>query len=195
MSTKRRPGRPRGASGSRERIVAAAVGEFGEHGYDGATIRAIAARAEVDPALVHHYFGSKADLFADVAGFPVRPDVAVPGILRGPRDQAGERIVRFVLEAFERPDVRGRGVMLIRSVVGGKAASSLVTAFLTRELLPRIARELDVPDAELRAALVASQIVGLLVARHVVRVPATADATVDELVARVGPTVQRYLFE
>lgn len=191
----RRRGRPRGDSDSRERIVAAALHEFGEHGYDSATIRAIAARAGVDSALVHHYFGTKADLFAEAAGFPVRPDVEVPLILRGPRDEVGERIVRFILEAFERPDVRKRGVMLIRTAVGSKMATPLVTAFLKRELLPRIASELDADDAELRAGLVASQVVGMIVARFVVKLPSMADASIDDLVERIGPTMQRYLFD
>lgn len=193
---KRRRGRPRGGGGdARERIRAAATAEFAEAGYETATIRAIAARAGVDAALVHHYFGTKADLFADVLGFPLRPDVEVPLILRGPRDRAGEQIIRFVLTAFERSDVRRRGVLLLRTAVGGKLATPLVTGFLTRELLPRIAGAIDAPDAELRATLVASQVVGLLVARYVVRLPAAAEASVDELVARVGPTVQRYLFD
>lgn len=190
----RRRGRPRGKSDARERIVAGAIAEFGEHGYDGATIRAIAARAGVDAALVHHYFGTKGDLFAAAAGMPVRPDRVVPEILRDAPDDAGERIVRFILESFEHSEVRKRGVMLLRTAIGGKAAAPLVTAFLTRELLPRIAAELPGDDAALRATLVASQVVGLLIARYVVRIPAVADASIDDLVARIGPTVQRYLF-
>ena len=157
-------------------------------------MRAIAARAGVDSALVHHYFGAKADLFAEVVGFPLRPDVAVPEILRGPREEAGANIVRFVLTAFERPTVRKRGVVLLRAAVGGKGAAPLVSAFLARELLPRIAAELDAPDADLRAGFVASQIAGLLIARYVVSLPQLAEASVDEIVERVGPTVQRYLF-
>ena len=195
MVSRRGRGRPPGDSDARERIAAAAVHEFGDHGYDGETLRAIAARADVDAALVHHYFGSKADLFAEVAGFPMRPDIEVPAILRGDRDQAGERIVRFVLQSFERPEVRKRGIMLLRTAVSGKLTAPLVTGFLSRELIPRVAGALDGPDAELRATLVASQIAGLLIARYVVKLPAMADASVDELVARVGPTVQRYLFD
>lgn len=195
MVSRRGRGRPPGDSDARERIAAAAVHEFGDHGYDGATVRAIAARADVDAALVHHYFGSKADLFAAVAGFPMRPDIEVPAILRGDRDQAGERIVRFVLQSFERPEVRKRGIMLLRTAVSGKLTAPLVTGFLSRELIPRVAGALDGPDAELRVTLVASQIAGLLIARYVVKLPAMADASVDELVARVGPTVQRYLFD
>ena len=195
MVSRRGRGRPPGDSHTRERIAGAAMHEFGEHGYDGATMRAIAARAEVDAALVHHYFGTKADLFAEVAKFPVRPDIAVPAILREGRADAGERIVRFVLEAFEKPDVRKRGIMVLRTAVSGKLTAPLVTGFLSRELLPRIARELDGPDAELRAGLVASQVAGLLISRYVVRCPALVEAPVEELVGRIGPTLQRYLFD
>lgn len=194
MATRRGRGRPPGESDARARIAAAAVHEFGEHGYDGATVRGIAARAEVDSALVHHYFGTKADLFAEVTDFPLRPDLEVPRILRGPRDAAGERIVRFVLESFERPGVRRRGVIMLRTAISGKLTAPLLTGFLSRELLPRIAAELDAPDAALRASLVASQIAGLLITRYVVRLPGVADASIDELVAHLGPTLQRYLF-
>lgn len=191
----RRRGRPRGGTDSRARIIAAAVDDFAEKGYDGATIRSIAARAGVDSALVHHYFGTKADLFAEAVGIPLRPDVDVPGILAGPRQEIGERLIRYVLEAFEQPEVRRRGVMLLRTAIGSRLTTPLLAGFLSRELLSRVARSLDVDDAELRASLVASQIAGMLVARYVLRLPALAAASVDELVARVGPTVQRYLFD
>lgn len=191
----RRRGRPRGVSDARGRIIAAAVDEFGEHGYDGATIRLIATRAGVDSALVHHYFGTKADLFAEAVGIPFRPDIDVPGILAGPRDEVGERLIRYVLEAFEKPEVRRRGVMLLRTAIGSKLTAPLLSGFLSRELLSRVARSLEVDDADLRASLVASQIGGMLIARYVLRLPALAGASVDELVERVGPTVQRYLFD
>ncbi|WP_406246658.1 TetR family transcriptional regulator [Microbacterium sp. M] len=191
----RRRGRPRGGTDSRARIIAAAVDEFGERGYDGSTIRSIAGRAGVDPALVHHYFGTKADLFAEAVGMPLRPDADVPAILAGPRDEVGERLVRYILEAFEDPDVRRRGVMLMRTAVASKLTTPLLAGFISRELIGRIARALDVPDAELRASLVASQIAGLLLTRYVLRFSALAEASIDELVERIGPTVQRYLFD
>lgn len=194
-SVPKRRGRPRGGSDSRERIIAAAVDEFGETGYDGATIRSIAARAGVDSALVHHYFGTKADLFAGAVGIPFRPDLDVPDILAGPREQVGERLIRYVLRAFEQPDVRRRGVMLLRTAIGSRLTTPLLAGFLSRELISRIARSLGVDDAELRASLVASQVAGMLLARYVLRLPALASAPVEELVARVGPTLQRYLFD
>ncbi|KRB36515.1 TetR family transcriptional regulator [Microbacterium sp. Root180] len=193
---KRRRGRPRaGESDARDRILAAAVEEFGEAGYDGATIRGIAARAGVDSALVHHHFGTKADLFGETIEAPMRPDLALPEILAGPRDRVGERIMRYILETWEQPEVRRRGVVLLRSAIGNKLTTPLLAGYLSRELLSRIARSLDTPDADLRAALAASQIAGMLIARYVLRLPALAEASVDDLVERVGPTVQRYLFD
>ncbi|WP_240658585.1 TetR/AcrR family transcriptional regulator [Microbacterium sp. CPCC 204701] len=192
---KRRRGRPRaGESDARERILAAAIDEFGEQGYDGATMRAIAARAGVDSALVHHYFGTKADLFAETIGVPMRPDLAIPDILAGPEREVGERIARYILESWEQPEVRRRGVALLRTTIGNRLTTPLLAAFLSRELLSRIARALEVDDAELRATLVASQIAGLLITRYVVRLPALAEASVDDLVARVAPNLQRYLY-
>jgi AcrR family transcriptional regulator len=191
---KRRRGRPRtGESDARDRIMAAAVEEFAEAGYDGATIRGIAARAGVDSALVHHHFGTKADLFGETIQAPMRPDLALPEILAGPRDRIGERIVRYILETWEQPEVRRRGVVLLRSAIGNKLTTPLLAGFLSRELLSRIARSLDTADADLRAALAASQIAGLLIARYVLRLPALSEASVDDLVDRIGPTIQRYL--
>ncbi|WP_314505076.1 TetR family transcriptional regulator [uncultured Microbacterium sp.] len=191
---KRRPGRPKaGESNAQERIIAAAVDEFGEQGYDGATMRGIAARAGVDSALVHHYFGTKADLFAQTIDAPMRPDLDIPALLEGPQDVLGERIVRYVLEAWERPETRKRGVVLLRSGIGNRLTTPLLSAFLQRELVGRVATRIDAPDAALRASLVASQIAGVLIARYVLQLPALASASVDEIVAQVGPTVQRYL--
>lgn len=193
---KRRRGRPRaGESDARERIMAAAVEEFGEAGYDGATIRAIAARAGVDSALVHHHFGTKADLFGETIQAPMRPDLVLPEILAGPRELVGERIVRYILETWEQPEARRRGVVLLRTAIGNKLTTPLLAGYLSRELLARIARALEVDDADLRASLVASQVAGLLIARFVLRLPALAEASVDDLVSRIGPTVQRYLFD
>lgn len=190
----RRRGRPRGGeSDTRDRILASAIEEFADNGYDAATIRGIATRADVDSALVHHYFGTKADLFAEAIGAPMRPDVDIPALLAGPRDQLGADIVRYVLEAWEKPEVRKRGVVLLRHALGNRLTTPLVAGFLSRELLGRIAAHLDAPNPELRASLAGSQVAGLLIARHVLKLPAVAAASVDELVALVGPNVQRYL--
>ena len=196
-SAPRRRGRPRaaGRGDTRARILRAAAEEFGGLGYDGATVRNIAARAGVDSALVHHYFGTKADLFAATVDIPIRPDRVIPGILAGPRDAVGESAVRFVLEQFEDADTRRRAVALLRAALGNRLATPRLAGFRQRGLLGRVAAGLDAPDAALRASLAASQMAGLIVARYVVGLPALAEASVDDLVARVGPTVQRYLFD
>lgn len=193
---KRRRGRPRGGTtDTRERILAAAAEEFGDLGYDGATTRGIAARAAVDPALLHHYFGSKADLLAATVDIPLRPDRVIPQILAGPREEVGEGIVRFVLEQLEDAHTRKRVVALLRAGLGNRLTTPIIGGFLQRELIDRVAADLDVPDAQLRASLVGSHMAGLIVARYVVRLPALADASVDELAQRIGPTMQRYLFD
>lgn len=190
---RRRRGRPRGGSDARERILAAAAEEFAEGGYDASTMRGIATRAGVDPALLHHYFGTKADLFTETVGAPLRPDLEIQRLLAGDRDRLGESIVRFVLGRFEEPGVRKRGVMLLRTAIGNKLATPMLAGFLSRELLARIAAEIGGEDAELRASLAASQVAGMLVARYVLKLPGIATASVDELVRRVGPVVQRHL--
>lgn len=193
---RRRRGRPRkGESNAREQILAAATEEFGAHGYDATTTRSIAARAGVDPALVHHHFGTKADLFTASIDAPLRPDIAVPEILTGPPGDTGERIVAYVLGVWESPTVRPRALVLLRAGLSGAHAAPLLAGFLRRELLDKVAATLDGPDAGLRVDLVASQIAGLIVARYVLRLPDLADAPVDELITRVGATIQRYLYD
>ena len=188
-------GRPRGGSDARERILRAATDDFAERGYDAATMRGIATRAGVDSALVHHYFGTKADLFAETIGAPMRPDLDFPSLYAGDRDRVGERVVRYVLENFEQAEVRKTGVALLRTAIGNRLARPMLAGFLSRELLGRIAAEIGTPDAELRASLAASQIAGMLVARYVLKLPGIATASVDELVERIGPTLQRYLVD
>jgi AcrR family transcriptional regulator len=188
----RRRGRPRGRSDARQRIVAAATSEFSDLGYDGATMRGIAGRAGVDAALLHHYFGTKADLFGEVIGAPMRPDLAVAQILAGPRAEVGERLVRVLLDAWDQPDIRRRGTVILRTAIGNRAATPLLAGFVSRELLSRIAASSGGEDAELRAALIATQVAGLLVGRYVLRLPALAEASVDQLVTWVAPNVQAY---
>lgn len=193
---RRRRGRPRkGESDARERILAAATDEFGEHGYDASTTRAIAGRAGVDPALLHHHFGTKADLFAASIGAPLRPDLAVPEILTGPRERTGERLVAYVLGMWDSPTVGPRALVMLRTSLASTRATPLLAGFLRRELLDKVAAGLDAPDAGLRADLAASQIAGLIVARYVLRLPDLVAAPTDELVVRIGATIQGYLLD
>ena len=190
---RRTTGRRPGESCTRETILDAARAAFAEAGYDRATIRGIAAAAEVDPALVLHYFGSKEGLFEAALELPIRPsDIFARGAAAGP-DQLGPTIVRTFLEAWEPPETRMRLMAMLRSAMTNDTAMAMVRDLLVREVFGPITQALGVPDAQLRATLVGSQLIGLAIMRFIGRLEPLASATVDELVAAVGPTVQRYL--
>ena len=189
----RRGGRRPGESSTREDILAAAGAAFADRGYDRATIRDIAARAGVDPALVIHYYGSKEALFVEVLRLPVRPaDVVARGVAAGP-DRIGVTIVRAFLEAWEPPGTRVRLMAMLRSAMTNEAAMATIRELLVAEVFGPVTEALGTPDARLRATLVGSQLLGLAMLRYIARIEPLASAPVDELVAAVGPTVQLYL--
>lgn len=189
----RRGRRRTGDADAREQIVAAASKEFIDRGYDAASLRAIARRAGVDPALVHHYFDSKAELFAESVRSPIRPDKLLREVLRGPRDDIGVNLVTAVLTALEGDKARARLVSLIRTALGHDFAATMLREFIGREILSRIAGELDADDRELRATAVASQIVGLFIVRYGVRVEPLASAPIEEVARRIAPVIQWHL--
>jgi AcrR family transcriptional regulator len=188
-----RTGRRPGESGAREAILAAATVAFADAGFDRATIRGIAAVAAVDPALVLHYFGSKEGLFEAALELPVSPrQIFERGAVAGP-DQLGATIVRTFLEAWEPPETRVRLMAMLRSAMTNETAMAMIRDLLVREVFGPITQALGVPDAPLRATLVGSQLLGLAIMRFVARLEPLASASVDDLVAAIGPTVQRYL--
>jgi AcrR family transcriptional regulator len=188
-----RKGRRPGESGTREAIADAARAEFAERGYDRATLRAIAARAEVDVALISHFFGSKQRLFVEVMGFPFSPSEVMPAIVGPGLDGAGERLARFIATLLEDPAGRARVLGIVRAAASEPAAARAVRDLLTRELIGTFVRHLGVPDADLRATLVGSQVVGLVMARYVVKVEPLASLEPEAVVRAVAPTLQRYL--
>ncbi|MFI7661987.1 TetR family transcriptional regulator [Micromonospora parva] len=188
--TGRRPGKP----GTREAILDAARAAFAERGFDAVSIRAIAGTAEVDPALVHHYFGSKDQLFLAAMNFPVDPGQLVPKVLAGDRDAVGERMVRTFLGVWDSP-AGSAAQALLRSAVSNEWTARLLREFVTTQVLRRVLENLDVDPAELplRGSLVATQMIGLAMMRHVVRLEPVASADPETLAVMVGPTIQRYL--
>jgi AcrR family transcriptional regulator len=178
---------------ARSQIVSAARTEFARAGYDSTSLRAVARLAGVDPALVHHYFDDKAALFAATVDVPIRPDLLVAEILRGPRDAIGATIVRTIVTQLDSRPTRDAVIGLVRTALGHEFAARMLRQFLVREVLARVASELDAPDSELRASLAASQIVGLIIARYGIRLDPLVQASADEVVARVGPIVQWHL--
>jgi AcrR family transcriptional regulator len=187
--TGRRPGR----SGTRDAILVAARESFTASGYDQASIRDIARRAGVDPALVHHYFGTKQELFAEAVELPVDLVAVVEAFVRGDRDRIGERIVGLMLSVWDSRTDRSPLIALIRSAVTSEDAARMLREFMVSVLFVRLAEALRAPDAPLRASLAASQMMGLLIARYVVRVEPLASAPAAQLVAAIGPNIQRYL--
>jgi AcrR family transcriptional regulator len=188
-----RTGRRPGVSGTREAILDAARRAFAEQGYQQATIRGVADLAGVDPALVHHYFGTKQDLFVAAVELPVNPVEQLMAVLADEPDRIGQRIVEVFLSVWDHAADRSPLLALIRSAVGDERAAAMLREFITEEVLGQLARRLGSPDARLRATLVGSQLIGLAMARYIVRVEPLASAPAAELAAAVGPTVQRYL--
>ncbi|WP_137161972.1 TetR family transcriptional regulator [Blastococcus sp. CCUG 61487] len=175
-------------------MLAAARGAFAERGFDGATIRAIATAAGVDPALVHHYFGSKDQLFVAAIEAPVDPAELLPEVLAGGREQLGENVVRMLLRVWDGP-MQPAGLALVRSAVGNDRGARLLREFLVTQVLRRVVGTLELSprEAEVRGALVVSQLVGVVLSRYVLRIEPLASSEPEELVAAIGPTVQRYL--
>ena len=191
-----RSGRRPGDSGTREAIRAAAIEQFSERGYDRPSMRSIAQQAGVDPALVSHYFGSKHALFVDVVELPFDPAQVIPALFGGgDRADVGARLAGFLLGVFETPAGRRRVTGLVRAAASEPEAARMVRELLTREIFARVVEQLQVDDAALRANLVASQVVGLVMARYIVGLEPLASMSAEAVAATVAPTLQRYLTE
>ena len=191
-------GRRPGGVATKAAIVDAARVEVADAGYEATSLRAIARRAEVDPALVHHYFGGKPALFAAVMDIPVDPATLIARIVQGPREDVGEAVVRTFLAVWDSPDGRQRFQALIRSAVNHDEAARMLREFLVREVFGRVVGSLshdgeDTGALELRAGMAASQMVGVAMLRYVVEFPAVVAASHDQLTELVAPTMQRYL--
>ena len=185
-------GRRPGAPDTRAEVLAAARASFAEKGFRGTTIRAVAASAGVDPALVHHYFGSKDDLFLAALEMPVDPrELLAPVVAQGP-DGAGERLLRTFLSAWDDPEIQVRLLAVVRSVLSEDGATLLNEGFIPVVVGPVLA-QLVVDRPEVRVPLVASQVVGLIVTRYLLALPPMAEMSADDVVARVGPVLQHYL--
>lgn len=191
MSTTSRGRRP-GAPDTKAEVLAAARTSFAERGFRGTTIRAVAASAGVDPALVHHYFGTKDDLFLAALQMPVDPrELLAPVVAQGP-DGAGERLLRIFLSVWDDPDIQVQLLAVVRSVLSADGATLLKDGFIPVVVGPVLAPLVkDEPDV--RIPLVASQVLGLIVARYVIALPPMAQMPAEDVVARIGPVIQHYL--
>jgi AcrR family transcriptional regulator len=186
-------GRRPGPSRTREEILTSARAVFGERGFAGATVKEIAVRANVDPALIIQFFGSKQRLFAAALELPFDPAAAVAAVLTGPRNRIGARMVETFLRLWDDPEVGPRMLVLVRSAATHEAAAARLRDLVETSILGAVAKELGLPDAALRVQLVGSQLVGLGFARHVLGLQPLASTDPAELRELIGPVIQRYL--
>jgi AcrR family transcriptional regulator len=189
----KRTGRRAGSADTRGQILEAARYVFGEEGFENASVRMVARRAGVDPALVHHYFGTKQALFLAAMELPIDFNALVDLVLAGPRREIGERLVRQTLELWEDPATRSLLMGIVRSATTDAVAAEMLRELLSEGPVLALTRASGSPDAALRATFAGSQIVGLAMARYVIGVEPLASASKEEVVRAIGPTVQRYL--
>lgn len=188
----RRGRRPGSSADTRLAILESARASFAERGYAGTTIRAVAGAAGVDAALVHHYFGSKDDLFLAALALPVDPRVVLAPALEGGIDGAAERFLRVFLSVWDDPEMQLPLLGLVRSVLDPGGVELLRSGFVPIILLP-IGQALRIDHPEHRMPLLASQVIGLIMTRYVIRLEPIASMTADDVVATFAPTLQRYL--
>jgi len=185
--------RPVGGTDTREQILTAAGELFSELGFERTTMRAVAARADVDAALIHHYFVNKEGLLAAALVLPVDPAALLAGLDEDP-EHAGEAVVRRVLGVWEGdPQTRRHLLGLIRVGLSHEYAAGVLRDLLGRTILTALARVVADDRQSLRAALVGTQIGGLLLGRYVLGIPGVRDATPAELALVIGPVIQHYL--
>lgn len=184
-------GRRAGKPDTREDLLTAARELFGEQGYDRTTLRQVGERAGTDPAMVNHYFGGKRGLFLAAMDFPIDPADVLGPLRDVPQSEFGEALLRAILAIWDGPS--GPAVVArFRHALGGDQAS-LARDFLGELVLPMLRERLEGDDVELRLALFASQMAGILVTRLVIALPVMVELDADRLAATVGPTLQRYL--
>jgi AcrR family transcriptional regulator len=189
----RRRGRRPGGTDTKAALLDAAREVFAESGYDGATVRAIATRAGVDAAMVNHWFGSKEGLFVKaVLQIPFDPADLINILAAGPPDTLGQRIVRTFLTTWDSTG-GGHFTALIRSVSSHEQAAHVLHDFFVKQVFTRIAGSVAADRVTFRGSLVGSQIVGMGIARYVLKFEPIASADIETMVKAVAPNIQRYL--
>ena len=191
----RKRGRPKGSTTgtTKAAILRAASKEFSHAGYEAASLRSVARRAGVDPALVHHYFKDKDDLFVQAMHIPVNPGEIIAQAATAPLEQMGEALVRALLTTWRKPAFRTAATAMIRGLISSSSATKILRPFLQKEIFSRLGSRLPEDSAEPRVALVASQIIGLIVARYIIDLEPLASMDDEQVIELVAPTIQRYL--
>ncbi|SON63460.1 HTH-type transcriptional repressor [Mycobacterium simulans] len=190
---RRRPGRPVGSSDSRERILASARELFAHNGIDRTSIRAVAAKAGVDAALVHHYFGTKQQLFAAAIHLPIDPMEVITPMRETPVEELGYKLPSLLLPLWD--SELGAGLIAtLRSLISGSEVS-LARSFLQEVISVEVGSRVDTPpgSGKIRTQFVASQLMGVVMARYIVKIEPFASLPSEQIAQTIAPNLQRYL--
>ncbi|MBI3225156.1 MAG: TetR/AcrR family transcriptional regulator [Mycolicibacterium cosmeticum] len=190
---RKRPGRPPGASDTRERILESARELFSRNGFDKTSIRAIATAAGVDGALVHHYYGTKQQLFAAAIHIPIDPMQVIGPLRETPVEEIGLMLPSLLLPLWD--SELGKGfIATLRSLIGG-ADVTLVRSFLQEVITVEVGSRVDNPPGSgpIRVQFVASQLVGVVVARYILELEPFASLPPESIAKTIAPNLQRYL--
>jgi AcrR family transcriptional regulator len=190
---RKRPGRPPGTSDTRERILASARELFARNGIDKISIRAIAADAGVDPALVHHYYGTKTKLFAAAIHIPIDPMEVIVPLRETPVEELGHTLPSVLLSIWD--SEIGKGFIAeLRSLLAGSDVN-LIRSFLQEVIAVEVGSRVDDPPGtgRIRVQFVASQLVGVVMARYILELDPFKSLPVQQIAETIAPNLQRYL--
>ena len=190
---RKRPGRPPGTSDTRDRILSSARELFARNGIDKTSIRAIAADAGVDPALVHHYYGTKTQLFAAAIHIPIDPMAVIGPLREVPVERIGYVLPSILLPLWD--SEMGKGfIATLRSIMAGNEVS-LIRSFLQDVIVAEVGSRVDNPEGSgrIRVQFVASQLVGVVMARYILELDPFRSLPVEQIAETIAPNLQRYL--
>jgi AcrR family transcriptional regulator len=188
-----RTGRRPGVSTSREDILKAARQLFAQRGYQRATMRAIAAKAGVDPSLVIHFFGSKVNLLTEAIEWPFDPEVEMPKLLEGGKRNVGRRLAELAIRTWDDEGTRHPVFTLLRAGLTEPEAAEMLRSFMLQRLYAPLMERLGSDRAELRAGLAVSQVIGVGMGRYVLKFDGLAEAKSEDVIDWLAPSLQRYL--
>jgi AcrR family transcriptional regulator len=190
---RKRPGRPPGTSDTRERILTSARELFARNGIDKTSIRAIAADAGVDPALVHHYFGTKTQLFAAAIHIPIDPMQVIGPMRDTPLDELGHTLPSILLSLWD-SELGSGFIAMLRSILAGDQVS-LIRSFLQEVIAVEVGSRVDNPpgSGRIRVQFVASQLLGVVMARYILELDPFKSLPIEQIAETIAPNLQRYL--
>jgi AcrR family transcriptional regulator len=190
---RRRPGRPAGHSNTRERILDSARDLFARNGIRNTSIRAVAAAAGVDSALVHHYFGTKEKLFAAAVDIPIDPMDVIGPLRDVPVEELGHRLPSILLPLWD-SEIGAGFIATLRSMLAGSEVN-LFRTFIQDVIAVEVGSRVDNPPGSgiVRIQFVASQLVGVVMARYILELEPFASLSPQQIADTIAPNLQRYL--